>query len=78
MEIFVTEFIREQMSKLPKVFVYTSNARLQEQYNPDKHGKNLFGFIASGSENHMILGMIEQHLTWCESEDEIIQKLKEL
>lgn len=87
-EDFVIKFINQQMLKLPKVYVYTSNARtiqpqlynprLQEQYDPEKHGKNLFGFIASGSENHMVVGMIVRHLEWCETEEEVMEKLKEL
>lgn len=87
-EKFVGKFIKQQLEKLPKVYVYTSNKRTiqpqlynlknGEQYDPNMHGNNMYGFVASGSENHMILGMIEQHLIWCESEDEVIQKLKEL
>lgn len=87
-ETFVNKFINQQMNKLPKVFVYTSNARtiqpqlynprLQEQYDPEKHGKNLFGFIASGSENHMVVGMIVRHLNWCETEEEVMEKLRQL
>lgn len=87
-EKFVGKFIKQQLEKLPKVYVYTSNKRTiqpqlynlknGEQYDPNTHGNNMYGFVASGSENHMILGMIEQHLIWCESEDEVIQKLKEL
>lgn len=85
---FVELFIKLQMNRLPKVFVYTSNARtiqpqlynprLQEQYDPKKHGNNLFGFIASGSENHMIIGMIVRHLTWCETEEEVLKHLRNL
>ena len=87
-EKFVGKFIKQQLEKLPKVYVYTSNKRTiqpqlynlknGEQYDPNTHGNDMYGFVASGSENHMILGMIEQHLIWCESEDEVIQKLKEL
>ena len=87
-EEFSYRFIKQQLSKLPKVFVYTSNARtiqpqlynprLQEQYDPEKHGNNLFGFIASGSENHMIIGMIVRHLTWCETEEEVLEHLRNL
>lgn len=87
-EEFVIKFIKQQLERLPKVYVYTSNKRTiqpqlynlknGEQYDPNTHGNDMYGFVASGSENHMILGMIEQHLIWCESEDEVIQKLKEL
>jgi len=55
---------------LPKVFVYSSNKRmLQPQF---------WNGIASEGGNHMVFGAIEKHFTWCENEDDMILKLREL
>lgn len=54
---------------LPEVYVYSSNKRaLQPQ---------LHNGVASGKLNHMVLGAIEKHFTWCANEDEVIQKLRD-
>lgn len=54
---------------LPKVFVYSSNKRmLQPQF---------WNGIASEGGNHMVFGAIEKHFTWCENEDDVIQKLRD-
>lgn len=55
---------------LPKVFVYSSNKRmLQPQF---------WNGIASEGANHMVLGAIEKHFVWCESEDEMLYELEQM
>lgn len=74
------------ISKLPKVYVYSSNQRaLKPQlYNLVVNklyeagiDKVLEGYIPSGKLNAMVLGLVEEHFIWCESEDDVIQKLRD-
>ena len=55
---------------LPSVLVYSSNKRaLQPQLH---HG------VASGKLNHMVLGAIDKHFTWCGDEEGMIRELQKL
>lgn len=56
-------------TELPTVYVYSSNKRALQ---PQMHNG-----IASGKLNHMVLGAIEKHFTWCANEDEVIRKLSD-
>lgn len=75
------------ISKLPKIYVYSSNQRalkpqlynlvVNELYEAGID-KALEGYIPSGKLNAMVLGLVEEHFIWCENEDEVIKKLEEL
>lgn len=55
---------------LPSVLVYSSNKRaLQPQ---------LHRGVASGKLNHMVLGAIDKHFTWCGDEEGMIRALRKL
>lgn len=55
---------------LPVVFAYSSNKRALQ---PQHHNG-----IASGKLNHMVLGGIDKHFTWCGDEHNTLQRLKNL
>lgn len=54
---------------IPIVLAYSSNKRALQ---PQIHNG-----IASGKLNHMVLGAIDKHFIWFNSEDEVIECLKE-
>lgn len=83
----ISKVIAEYFRRLPKIYAYSSNQRaLKPQlYNLVINklyeagiDKALEGYIPSGKLNAMVLGLVEKHFNWCESEDAVIRALEVL
>ena len=81
------EMMIRYLRKLPDIYVYSSNQRATKPQLYNLVLNKLYeagiddlleGFIPSGKLNAFVLGLIEKYFEWCENEDDMILKLKEL